>query len=72
MDAQKSADKLRHAAERDPGPDKTEAKGKERREADTKSAEAHAELTQPELSKGRPSPGSKRGKRPSNAGTDGP
>lgn len=45
MDAQKSADKLRHAAERDPGPDKTEAKGKERREADTKSAEAHAELT---------------------------
>ncbi len=57
MDAQKSADKLRHAAERDPGPDKAKEKEKERREADTQSAEAYAELTQPGLSKGRPPAG---------------
>lgn len=70
MDAEKSADKLRRAAERDHGPDKTKAN--ERRKADTKSAEANAELTQPELSKGRPpaDEGSK-GQRPSNAGRDG-
>jgi hypothetical protein len=48
MDAQKSADKLRHTVERAPGPNPT--KEKERREDDTVSAEAHADLTQPELS----------------------
>lgn len=68
MNADKGADKLRHAAEVDPGPNKDSEKA---HQADTEAAEAHAELTQPELSKGRPKP-SNGGSRPSNAGTDGP
>ncbi len=72
MDADKSAKKLRRAAERDPGPKK--GKERERGEADTASAEAHPVLTQPGLSKGRPAAGAgpKGRRRPSNAGNDGP
>jgi hypothetical protein len=72
MYANKSAEKLRHAAEHEPGPDKTTEK--DRRQADTEAAEAHFELTKHGLSKGRPSPGGegKDEQRPSNAGTDGP
>ena len=72
MNANKSAEKLRHAAERETRPDTT--KPKDRRQADTEAAEAHLELTKPSLSKGRPSPGGegKDEQRPSNAGTDGP
>ena len=67
-----SAEKLRHAAEREHGPNKT--REKDRRRADTEAAEAHLELTKPSFSKGRPSPGGeeKDEQRPSNAGTDGP
>src|SRR4051795_10256173 len=70
MYANKSAENLRHAAERETRPDKTSQKA--RRQADTEAAEAHIELTKPGLSKGRPSPGGDGNdeQRPSNAGTD--
>lgn len=70
MDADKSADKLRRAAERDATRNTTKA-GTEQRETDSEMAAAQTELTQPELSKGRP-PARNGRKRPSNAGTDGP
>ncbi len=72
MDSNKSADKLREAAECENGAIKGDDKA--RHDADHSSAEAHPELTRPEHSKGRPLPDtdSKGRPRPSNAGTDGP
>jgi hypothetical protein len=69
MNADKGADKLRHAAELESGPGK-DAK-KKQRHADTAAAAAHPELTRPDISKGRPT-ASNGETRPSNSGTDGP
>ncbi len=72
MAMERSADKLRRAAERHA------ARGKgseeERRQSDAESAEVHGELTQPGESKGRPRSDGEPGDRgrPSNAGNDGP
>ena len=64
--AEDNARKLRDAAETHPG-DTTERD-------DRHAVDAHNELTQPDHSKGRPRPDRdpRGGKRPSNAGNDGP
>jgi hypothetical protein len=71
VDAEKNTRKLRRAAQRENG---AQNKQRQRRKADAEAAEAHRDLTQPELSKGRPpAKDEETGKqRPSNAGTDGP
>jgi hypothetical protein len=60
------ANKIRRAAER-PSDQRDE-----RRKSDVEHAETYAELTQSDHSKGRPSPDRPSGRRPSNAGQDGP
>jgi hypothetical protein len=72
MTSERSADKLRHAAERQAGRGK--GSEEERRQSDTESAEVHGDLIQPGESKGRPRSDGEPGDRgrPSNAGNDGP
>jgi hypothetical protein len=72
MNAEKSAEKLRQAAEREAGRPATDKR--RRGKTDAESAEAHRDLTHPGLSKGRPPAiDEKTGdEQPSNAGTDGP
>jgi hypothetical protein len=62
-----SAEKLRRAAERP-----QQASDAERRKSDVEAAETQADLTEPDHSKARPLPGDVNGRRPSNAGNDGP
>jgi hypothetical protein len=71
VDADKGAGKLRRAAHRETGSAKDK---KQRGKADAEAAEAHNELIQPDLSKGRPPAASENSgeQRPSNAGSDGP